>query len=414
MNANPQPTMSSHNRATDAEQHTSLVALWWLTVDRWLLAALIGLALFGILVIASASPPVAERIGLDSLHFLHRHVLLLVPTLMMMLGFSFLSPRGVRRAGLLLFFGALGLLVVTPLIGDEIKGASRWVRIAGFSLQASEFMKPAFAIVIAWLFALRQKGEGFPGNAAAIGAYAMVAALLLLQPDLGQTVVITAIFGAEFFLAGLPILLVGALAVAGMAGLVGAYFTFDHVQSRIDRFLDPSSGDTYQVQRSLEAFRHGGWFGTGPSLGEIKHVLPDAHADFAFAVLGEEMGIIACLLLLAVYGFIVLRGMMRAANQGELFVLLATSGLLTQFGLQALIHMGSALQLMPAKGMTLPFISYGGSSLLSLGIATGFLLALTRRRRAMPMNVRVSPQHAGEAPDARGHSLTTPWEGHAA
>ncbi|MEM6902609.1 MAG: putative peptidoglycan glycosyltransferase FtsW, partial [Pseudomonadota bacterium] len=307
---------------------------------------------------------------------------------------SFLSTSGVRRVGILVFLGALTLLILTPFLGNEIKGATRWMRIAGFSIQGSEFMKPAFAIVAAWLFALHQKGEGFPGNWVALGVCGLVASLLLIQPDLGQTFVLLTIFGVQFFLAGLPILLVVCLGVTGLAGLVGAYFTFDHVQSRIDRFLDPSSGDTYQVEKSLEAFRNGGWFGTGPAQGEVKHQLPDAHADFAFSVLGEEMGMIACLLLLMLFGFIVLRGFLRASRQPDLFVLLATAGILTQFGVQALIHMASALHLMPTKGMTLPFISYGGSSLLSLGIAMGFVLALTRSRRAMPVNIRLQADAA--------------------
>ena len=374
----------------------SQLTMWWLTIDRLLLSALIGLALFGVLVIAAASPPVAERIGLDGSHFLKRHLVLLAPTLFAMVMLSFLSPKGVRRAGLLLFLGALLMLIITPFAGDAIKGATRWVRIAGFSLQASEFMKPAFAIVVAWMFALQQKGEGFPGNVVAMAICGVVACLLLIQPDLGQTVVLLSIFGVQFFLAGLPILLVICLGVTGLGGLVTAYFTFPHVQSRIDRFLDPSSGDTFQVERSLEAFRNGSWFGTGPAQGEVKHQLPDAHADFAFSVLGEEMGLIACMLLVMVFAFIVIRGFIRASSQTDLFVLLATAGILTQFGMQALIHMGSALHLMPTKGMTLPFISYGGSSLLSLGIAMGFVLALTRSKRAVPLNVRFQSTDANQ------------------
>ncbi len=385
------PASAGMTPAFHRQPVNSQLSMWWLTIDRWLLSALIGLALFGVLVIAAASPAVAERIGLASTHFLKRHLILLLPTMAIMIGLSFLSPRGVRRAGLLLFFGALAMLIITPFTGDAIKGATRWVRIAGFSLQASEFMKPAFAIVVAWMFSMQQKGEGFPGNIVAMGICVVVASLLLVQPDLGQTFVLMSIFGVQFFLAGLPILLVVCLGVLGLGGLVGAYFTFPHVQSRVDRFLDPSSGDTFQVERSLAAFRHGSWFGTGPAQGEVKHQLPDAHADFAFSVLGEEMGLIACMLLLMVFAFIVMRGFYRASKQPDLFVLLATSGILTQFGMQALIHMGSALHLMPTKGMTLPFISYGGSSLISLGIAMGFMLALTRTKRAIPLNIRFQP-----------------------
>ncbi|MEO0392324.1 MAG: putative peptidoglycan glycosyltransferase FtsW [Pseudomonadota bacterium] len=395
------PRLSMPGNLPNRQPVNSQLTMWWLTIDRLLLSALIGLALFGVLVIAAASPPVAERIGLDGAHFLKRHLVLLAPTLLAMVVISFLSPKSVRRAGLLLFLGALVMLIITPLAGDAIKGATRWIRIAGFSLQASEFMKPAFAVVVAWMFALQQKGDGFPGNIVALGLCALVAALLLIQPDLGQTFVLLSIFGVQFFLAGLPILLVICLGVTGMAGLVGAYFTFPHVQSRVDRFLDPSSGDTFQVERSLEAFRHGSWFGTGPAQGEVKHQLPDAHADFAFSVLGEEMGLIACMILLIVFGFIVIRGFYRVSGQSDLFVLLATAGILTQFGMQALIHMGSALHLMPTKGMTLPFISYGGSSLLSLGIAMGFVLALTRSKRAVPLNIRFQPSDAPLDQEAR-------------
>jgi cell division protein FtsW len=202
----------------------------------------------------------------------------------------------------------------------------------------------------------------------------------MLQPDFGMTFVCTAIWFAEFFLAGLPIVFVLALAVAAIGALVAAYFTFPHIASRIDRFFDPALGDAYQVNRSVEAFVHGGLTGTGPGQGTVKLSLPDAHADFIFAVAGEELGLAATLFIVCLFGFIVLRGFSRALKDNDLFVVLAAGGLFTQFGLQALIHMGSSLHLLPAKGMTLPFISYGGSSMLALGLGTGMALALTRTR----------------------------------
>ena len=230
------------------------------------------------------------------------------------------------------------------------------------------------------MFAEWRRRPEFPGHAVAIALYTAVVGLLLLQPDFGQSVLITLVFIGQFFLAGLPVAWLVATGALGLAGLVGAYFLFPHVTSRVNRFLDPTSGDTYQVDRSLEAFINGGFLGTGPGEGEIKQLLPDAHADFIFSVAGEEFGAITCLLIIVLFGFVVLRGFSRLFADGSLFVLLAGAGLLMQFGLQALVHMASALQLAPAKGMTLPFISYGGSSLIALALAMGMALALTRRR----------------------------------
>ena len=221
---------------------------------------------------------------------------------------------------------------------------------------------------------------GFPGSLISVALYLSVVALLILQPDLGMAFVVSAVWFAQFFLAGLPILLVGCLAVFGAAGLFGAYMFLPHVTSRVNRFLDPASGDNYQVDRSLEAYMNGGLFGTGPGQGTVKLYLPDAHADFIFAVAGEEMGLVTCLVIVLLFAFVVLRGFQRAFNGGNLFALLAVSGICVQFGLQALINMGSSLHLIPTKGMTLPLISYGGSSLLAIGIGMGMVLALTRTR----------------------------------
>ena len=363
-----------------ARTDQSILGRWWWTVDRWTLGAIGVLIGIGTLLVSAASPAVAERIHLPTFYFVQHQALMLVPTLIMMIGVSLLSPRGVRRVALAGFIFFYALTLATLVAGVEVKGATRWV----FGLQPSEFLKPTFAIVAAWLFArqhaARAAGQKFPGYALAVLLYVAVIGALMMQPDLGMALVCSAIWFAEFFLAGLPIVFVLALAVMGIGGVVGAYFLFPHVTSRIDRFFDPSSGDTYQVDRSLEAFVHGGLFGTGPGQGSVKLQLPDAHADFIFAVAGEELGLLATLVIVALFGFIVLRGFSRALKDNDLFVVLAVGGLLTQFGLQALIHMGSSLHLLPAKGMTLPFISYGGSSLLALGIGTGMALALTRTR----------------------------------
>lgn len=359
---------------------TSIIGRWWWTVDRWTLIALGTIIAIGAVLMLAASPAVAVRIGTDSFHFVKRQMILLPPTLAVMFVLSLLPPRTIRRVAAIGFLIGLMVLPLTFMIGPEIKGAKRWIGFGALSLQPSEFIKPCFAVVIAWMLAEQRKRNGFPGYLVATVFLAVVVALLLMQPDLGMTVVTCAIWFTEFFLAGLPVILVALMAIGGAAGLVGAYFLFPHVASRIDRFLDPAAGDSFQVERGLEAFSNGGLWGRGPGEGLVKASIPDAHADFIFAVAGEEFGLALCLVIVALFAFVVLRGFNRLLAENNLFVILAGTGLLVQFGLQALINMASTLHLIPTKGMTLPFISYGGSSLLALGIGMGMLLALTRKR----------------------------------
>lgn len=359
---------------------TSVIGRWWWTVDRWTVAALFLLIGIGILLTMAASPAVADRIGADSFHFIRRQFIFLAPALVVMVGMSLLSPRQVRRAGVIGFGISILLLIAVLFIGPEVKGSTRWITLAGISIQPSEFTKPTFAVVAAWMFAESRLNPGFPGKAIATAIYLLTALLLLRQPDVGQTMIISAIWGAQFFVAGLPMILVLGLVMLGGCGAVGAYFAFSHVQTRVDRFLDPSGGDAYQVMTALNAFKNGGIFGRGPGEGRVKLVLPDAHTDFILAVAGEEFGIALCLVVVALFAFIVLRGLARLMKEENMFVVLATTGLLVQFGLQAIINMASTLRLMPTKGMTLPFISYGGSSMLALALGMGMVLALTRTR----------------------------------
>jgi cell division protein FtsW len=359
---------------------TSVIGRWWWTVDRWTMAALAALVAVGALLIMAASPAVAERIGADHFHFVRRQFIFLPPALLVIFAVSLLSPKNIRRLACLGFLGALALMVTTLAMGQEIKGATRWISLAGITIQPSEFVKPTFAVVAAWMFAEQRLSESFPGNLISLSLYLLVACLLLLQPDVGMTLVVSSVWFVEFFLAGLPLVWVLMGMVVGLGGLVAAYFTFGHVASRIDRFLDPSAGDSYQVTTALQAFHYGGFFGRGPGEGRVKAVLPDAHTDFILAVAGEEFGLILCLAVVGIFAFIVLRGFARMLAEENLFVLLATSGLLVQFGLQAIINMASTLHLMPTKGMTLPFISYGGSSMLALALGMGMVLALTRKR----------------------------------
>lgn len=365
---------------TIARSDNSLLARWWWTIDRWNLTALVAMIGIGAILALAASPPVAERIGLDTYHFAHRQFVFLPLALAVILGVSMLSPRGIRRLAMVGFGGAVLLTAATLVVGAEIKGATRWLHVAGFSLQPSEFLKPAVAVVAAWMFAERRLDAHFPGYLIATGLFSLSIGLLLLQPDVGMSAVLFGTWAVQFFLAGLPLFLVVGIVILFAGGLAGAYFTFDHVRVRFDRFLDPAAGDGYQISRAMEAFKNGGFFGTGPGEGQVKSLLPDAHADFVFAVAGEEFGMVACLVVVGLFAFVVLRGFARVLKDDDLFVLLAATGLLTQFGLQAIINMSSTLHLIPPKGMTLPFMSYGGSSTLALALAMGMVLALTRQR----------------------------------
>ncbi len=358
---------------------TSLFGQWWWTVDRAMLAALLTLVVFGIVLVATASPAVAVHIGLGDYHFLKRHIIFLIPSLGLLFGLSLMTRRQIRRLASLVFIGGISAMVMVLLTGMEIKGAQRWLHLFGFTLQPSEFIKPAFIIMAAWLMALHKEKSNFPGNFITAGLYALTVTLLLLQPDFGMTFIVTSVWAVQIFLAGLRFRLLILLVMLGIGGVVGAYMNFDHVQSRVDRYLDPETGDNFQVEKSLEAFHNGGILGTGPGQGSVKIRIPDAHADFIFSVAGEEMGLVFLALIIGIYGFILLRGLNRLMEYNDMFVVLAVGGLLSMFGLQALVHMGSSMQLLPAKGMTLPFISYGGSSLLSMGFSFGMVLALTRQ-----------------------------------
>ena len=367
--------------STFSRTDESLFGRWWWTVDRWMIAAIIAIAASGAVLALAASPAVAERIGLDTFYFARRQFIVLPFALIVMFAVSLLNRSGVRQVAVICFGLSVILMVYTLLNGDDIKGATRWVTFGGFSIQPSEFVKPSFAIISAWMFAAWRLKEDFPGYMVAVGLYLAVVALLLMQPDVGMAILVSVVWGVQFFLAGLPMLLVLAIGLIFISGGFAAYFNFSHVQMRIDRFFDPASSEAYQVARSLEAFRNGGVFGRGPGEGHVKEVLPDAHADFIFAVAGEEFGLVMTLLIVGLFLFVVLRGFARAFKETDLFVQLAVAGLLVQFGLQAIINMASSLHMMPTKGMTLPFISYGGSSMLALAIGMGMILGLTRRRR---------------------------------
>ena len=355
-------------------------AAWWWTVDRLTLAAMLGLMLAGIVLSLAASPPVAARLGLEPFYFVNRHILFLIPAIAVLLATSFLPPRTIRRIALVVFVVSLALVFMTLVYGAEVKGARRWLTILGVSVQPSEFLKPAFVILIAWLFGESANRPEMPANTLALGLLAVVVLGLVLQPDFGQTMLILAVWGALFFLAGMRLIWMVGLGGAAIVGLAGAYLTVPHVARRIKRFLDPASGDTFNIDQAVESFVRGGWFGRGPGEGTVKRILPESHTDFVFAVAAEEFGIALCLALLLLFAFIVLRTLLRAMRNYDPFQRFAAAGLAILFGLQSAINMAVNAHLIPAKGMTLPFVSYGGSSMISLAWGMGMLLALTRER----------------------------------
>jgi cell division protein FtsW len=304
----------------------------------------------------------------------------LAPAFVVLIATSFLAPRHIRRVAMIVFAASLALTAATLVFGAEVKGSRRWIVLAGINIQPSEFLKPAFVILTAWLFAESARRAEMPANTVAFGLLALVIGLLVLQPDFGQTMLIVLVWGALFFMAGMRWIWVIGLAGAAVAGLAGAYFTVPHVTKRITRFLDKSSGDTFQIDAALESFTRGGWLGRGPGEGTVKRILPDSHTDFVFAVAAEEFGIMLCLAFVGLFALIVMRALLHAFRSEDAFTRFAVAGLAMLFGLQSAINMMVNLHLLPAKGMTLPFISYGGSSLISLAYGMGVLLALTRER----------------------------------
>ncbi len=355
-------------------------AVWWWTIDRLMLLALGAIMLGGIILSLAASPPVAARLGLDPFYFVHRHVLYLIPAIIVMLVTSILTPRQLRRVALVVFVISFMMVVATLFFGAEVKGARRWIVLLGINIQPSEFLKPAFVVLISWLFAESARKSDVPATTFSLVLLASVLSILVMQPDFGQTMLIALVWGALFFMAGMRFIWVIGLGGTAIVGLAGAYATIPHVAKRIKRFLDPASGDTFQVDTAVESFYRGGWFGRGPGEGTVKRILPDSHADFVFAVAAEEFGIVLCLALVALFAFVVLRALSKARRNDDPFSSFAIAGLAILFGAQSAINMAVNLALIPAKGMTLPFISYGGSSMISLAYGMGMLLAFTRER----------------------------------
>jgi len=336
------------------------------------------LALFGVVMVATASPSVAVRIGLDGYHFVLRHVLFLVPTIGILVILAFADIQNIKRFALLLFIGATIGVILSLTSGYEIKGATRWIRVLGFSVQPSEFVKPGFILLSAILLSMQHRATKIPNVIIALCLYIVTAGLLISQPDFGMVFLISVVFAMQIFIAGCPLRYVALLAIVGVVGVLIAYVSLGHVQSRIDRFLFPEGADTYQIDQSKQAFVNGGLIGVGPGQGSVKNSVPDVHSDFIFTAVGEEWGFLLTSLFVGIFGLILYRFFTHFTRSDNLFVMLAGSGLTFMIVVQCFIHMGSAMQLIPAKGMTLPLISYGGSSMIAAGITFGLILALSR------------------------------------
>lgn len=360
----------------------NFIKRWWKVIDQQTIIAMVILLAFSLMLVTTASPAVANRIGLTDNYFSSRHLVFLTLAVIIILTFSLVDKKWIRRLAILGFLGSLVMLVLVKFYGFEVKGATRWINIGGFSYQPSEFMKPFFAVVTGWILSLHYH-EDFPSFKVCFILFLCVAALLIIQPDFGMLVMVSAVFGIQLFVAGLPIIWLFIAIFASVFESIGAYLLLPHVASRINRFLDPVNSENYQVTRSLEAFESGGLYGKGPGEGSVKQFLPDSHTDFIFAVAGEEFGAIICLMIIITFAYIVIRMLVNLLHEDDKFTQIAAIGIISQFGLQAVINMGVSLNLLPTKGMTLPFISYGGSSTLAISIGMGMLLGLTKRKASL-------------------------------
>jgi len=358
----------------------NLLADWWWTVDRELLVAFLLLIVCGVALSFAASPAVAEAHNWGTWFFVVRHILFALLAAGVMIGVSILPERLIRILAFLALAASIVLLFLTLQFGEEVKGARRWFSLGFLSLQPSEIAKPAFAVVAAWLFSENMRSRELPGRALATGLLLLIVVPLLLQPDIGQTALVLLTWSVLLFLSGISWWVIGALGLLAAVGGFAAYLFFPHVAGRIDTFLNKGDGNSYQVEKAVGSLLEGGWFGRGPGEAVTKRGLPDAHADYVFSAAAGEFGIIFCMLLIALIAFIVFRALSGSLQQNNLFPRLAASTLAMQFGLQSSINLAVNLNLMPPKGMTLPFVSYGGTSMVAIAFGMGMMLALMRQR----------------------------------
>ena len=358
----------------------SNIALWWWTIDRYLLTGFFILILIGIFLVMASSQHLTQSLNLSSHHFTLRHILFGTLSIPIIISFSILNQRQIKIISILGMVISILLIFSTVIDGDKIKGAQRWLYIGNISFQPSEVCKPFFIIFNAWVLSLWAEKKDFPGWIWSITSISIISALLLLQPDLGMTILFIFTWGFQLFITGIPLIIIIFLIISFPIFMIISYHNFDHVKIRIDSFIE---GTTYQVSKSLQSFEAGGLLGKGPGEGLYKKSLPDAHSDFVFAVAAEEYGALICSFIIIIYASIILRTLFYTIRNDNLFLILAVAGLAFQFGFQSLIHMASNTDLIPTKGMTLPFLSYGGSSILASAIIAGMLLGLTRTNNSL-------------------------------
>lgn len=386
----PRQLVRDFRTRTVPRERTAL-ATWFWEIDRLLLALIVVLIAIGLVAVAAASPVAAidrstSAVSVDPLVYFYRQLLWVGIGVPVMLGVSMLPKDTARRFAIMaaLFFFATLLLV--PILGSSINGAKRWIDLPGMRFQPSEFLKPVFVVTIAWLLSLRERDRSLPLLPLTGCITGVIALILMRQPDFGQTVIFCVCWGALLLISGVSWRIIGAMGAAALGGLVAVYLFYENGRQRINDFLgfgaqlDTGPDQTELAHRTIT---HGGFTGVGPGLGQQKFRLPEAHTDYIFSVIGEEFGLLACIAIALVYLAIVMRVLLRLLDEEDMFVLLASAGLVIQFGLQAIINMGVNAQIFPSKGMTLPFISYGGSSMLALSIGVGLLLAFTRRNPFM-------------------------------
>ncbi len=360
-------------------RYLNLIKKWWIDIDKVNFLLVLGIIIFGLMMTATSSPAVSKRIGVEKFFFLKKQMIFAFIAVFLLVIISFLDQEKIKLFCLAGFVVSILLLVAVLIFGSEAKGAKRWINILGFSLQPSEFAKTFFIIMNAFILNRLHLEKWQLKYGFSVALYLPIVCLLILQPDFGMTLTFTVLWVAQIFVYGLPLLFISAIAVASIFGGIGAYIVFPHVEDRINKFLD-SGEKNYQAERSIDGFVNGSFFGTGPGNGVVKNFVPDAHTDFIFSVIGEEYGIASCIILMVIFAYLITRIVKRALDEEDMFVYLALCGLMMQFTMQVIVNIGVSLKLLPTKGMTLPFISYGGSSMISMAICFGLILAFTKRK----------------------------------
>ncbi len=357
----------------------NLIARWWLDIDKINFLLIIGIIIFGLIITANSSPAIAKKIGVDKFFFVKKQVIFAIIAFFLLIFISFLNQEHIKILAIIGTLASVLMLIMVLVFGFEIKGSKRWFSFLGFVVQPSEFAKTFFVVINAYILQKFSDNNFVFRYGVSASIFIIIGGLLILQPDFGMTLTLSVLWSMQLFIFGLPLVLIVICGVFAVIGIIMAYLFLPHVEDRVNRFLDLDSKN-YQVERSLDAYVNGGFLGKGQGNGVVKNFIPDAHTDFVFAVIGEEFGILTCILFILVFVYLITRIVKRALDEENLFIYLALFGLMMQFTMQIIINIGVSLRLFPTKGMTLPFISYGGSSMIAMAICFGLILALTKRK----------------------------------